>query len=128
MTAGKTALILVFAALAGCSATSPSSNNLHPDVTIRLGAQSLGSSAFSPNPLTISLATKQTVRWGNADYTGGSYGGSGVAHTVTADSGAFASGQIQPRSAYSFTFTSAGTYTYHCSNHTSMVGSIVVTP
>ncbi|MEO8138132.1 MAG: plastocyanin/azurin family copper-binding protein [Gemmatimonadota bacterium] len=128
MTTGKTALILVFTALAGCSATSPSSNNLHPDVTIRLGAQTLGSSAFSPNPLTISLATKQSVRWGNSDYTGGSYGGSGVAHTVTADSGLFSSGQIQPRSAFSFTFTTPGTYTYHCSNHTSMVGSIVVTP
>ena len=128
MTAGKTALVLVFAALAGCSATSPSSNKLQPDVTIRLGAQTLGASAFSPNPLTISLATKQSVRWGNADYTGGSYGGSGVAHTVTADSGLFASGQIQPRSAFNFTFTNPGTYTYHCSNHPSMVGSIVVTP
>ena len=129
MTRGNTMLVLLLTALAGCSATSPSVSGLHPDVTIRLGAQTLGSTAFSPNPLTISLATKQSVRWGNADYTGGSYGGSGVAHTVTSDSsGLFSSGQLQPRSVFSFTFTTPGTYTYHCSNHPTMVGSIIVTP
>jgi plastocyanin len=128
MTAGTSVLVLMIAALAGCSSMSPSSTGLSPDVRINLGAQTKGSGAFSPNPLTISLATKQAVRWGNLDYTGGTYGGTGVPHTVTADSGLFNSGQIQPRSAFTFTFTTPGTYSYHCSNHPTMVGSIVVNP
>lgn len=127
MTNRKAALVVMLAVLAGCSSATSPSNALHPDVTIRLNAQGLGSGAFSPNPITISLATKQTVRWGNADYTGGSYGGSGVDHTITSDSGLFGSGQIAPRSSFSFTFTAPGTYNYHCSNHPTMVGTVIVT-
>ncbi len=125
---GKTAFALMLVLLAGCSSATSPTNALHPDVTIKLNAQTLGSGAFAPNPLTISLAAKQTVRWGNSDYTGGSYGGSGVDHTVTSDSGLFGSGQIAPRSSFSFTFTTPGTYGYHCSNHPTMVGTVIVTP
>jgi plastocyanin len=128
MTVGKAVLALLFVAVAGCTATSPSKSGVSPDVRINLNAQTKGSGAFSPNPFTISLSLKQTVRWGNSDYSGGAYGGTGVAHTVTADGGLFDSGQIQPRSAFTFTFTAPGTYTYHCSNHTSMVGTIIVNP
>lgn len=128
MTIRKAALALTLALIAGCSSATSPSNALHPDVTIKLNAQTLGSAAFAPNPITISLATKQTVRWGNADYTGGTYGGSGVDHTVTADSGLFSSGQIPPRSSFSFTFSTPGTYGYHCSNHPTMVGTVIVTP
>ena len=120
--------VLLLATLCACGSTDPSSGP-KPDVVITVGAATKGATAFSPDTLTISLASHPTVRWGNADYTGGTYsGGTTVAHTVTADSGAFDSGQIQARSGFNFTFTAAGTYGYHCSNHPTMVGAIVVTP
>lgn len=128
MTNRKTACALVLVVLAGCSSATSPSSALRPDVKIKLNAQTLGAAAFAPNPITISLATKQTVRWGNSDYTGGSYGGTGVDHTITSDSGVFGSGQIPPRSSFSFTFTAPGTYGYHCSNHPTMVGTVIVTP
>ena len=50
------------------------------------------------------------------------------AHTVTADDGkTFDSGSIDPNATFSFTFKSAGTFTYHCGFHTYMKGTVVVT-
>jgi plastocyanin len=57
------------------------------------------------------------VTWTNKD---------SVTHTVTADKGAFNSGPLSPGNNFSFTFTRAGTYSYHCSIHTSMMATIVV--
>jgi plastocyanin len=64
-----------------------------------------------------------------------------VAHTATADGGAWDSGQLSSPTgggaygggsagaSYSTTFTSAGTYAYHCANHpTLMTGVVIVTP
>jgi len=117
----RTGLIaLTWLAVLGCS-SSPTSNNPPPssDVTIISGATSAGSGAFSPNPFTISLASQTAVQWGNAD---------GTTHTVTADGGTFSSGNISSGSTFSHTFTTAGTFTYHCSIHPTMVGRIVVNP
>jgi plastocyanin len=58
-----------------------------------------------------------TVAWTNHDV---------LIHDVIANNGAFTSGDIAPGSAYVFTFTQAGTYTYHCSYHASMSGVVVV--
>lgn len=72
--------------------------------------------AFS-TPLTVTVGTM--VTWTNLDsYT----------HTVTADRGAFNSGPIMPGHTFSYTFTTAGTFTYHCSFHPYMTGSVIVTP
>lgn len=71
--------------------------------------------AFSPQSLTVAVGTK--VTWTNND---------GVAHTVTADQKAFDSGPISSGSTYSFTFTKAGTYTYHCAIHPNMKATVVV--
>ena len=70
--------------------------------------------SFSPNSLTVKVGTK--VAWTNHD---------SVTHTVTADQGAFNS-PGPPGSSFSFTFTKAGTYAYHCSIHPSMTATIVV--
>ncbi|MGO9197209.1 MAG: plastocyanin/azurin family copper-binding protein [Acidimicrobiales bacterium] len=51
----------------------------------------------------------------------------GVTHTWTAIDGTFDSGPIKPGASYSFTFTKAGTYRYHCTIHTFMKGTIIVT-
>jgi plastocyanin len=70
--------------------------------------------SFNPNSLTVKVGTK--VTWTNHD---------SVTHTVTADQGAFNS-PVAPGSSFSFTFTKAGTYAYHCSIHPSMTATIIV--
>jgi plastocyanin len=76
---------------------------------------SIANFAFSPTALTVKTGTK--VIWTNNDT---------VTHTVTANKGAFNSGPLAPGSTFSFTFTKAGTYSYHCNIHPSMMATIVV--
>ena len=72
--------------------------------------------AFSPSALNIKKGTK--VTWTNNDT---------VAHTVTSDSGNLLnSSTISPGASFSFTFTSAGSVSYHCALHPMMKGSVVV--
>lgn len=71
---------------------------------------------FTPSQINISKG--DTVTWTNSD---------SVAHTVTADNGNGPnSSPIAPGDKYSYTFTQAGSYQYHCSIHPSMRGTIVV--
>jgi len=70
--------------------------------------------SFNPNSLTVKVGTK--VTWTNHD---------SVTHTVTANQGAFNS-PVLPGSSFSFTFTKAGTYAYHCMIHPYMMATIVV--
>jgi plastocyanin len=71
--------------------------------------------SFQPDDLKVKVGAK--VTWTNDDT---------VAHTVTADTNSFASGNLQQGGSFSFTFTRPGTYAYHCSIHPSMHGSVVV--
>ncbi len=71
--------------------------------------------AFTPKSLTVKSGTM--VKWTNADT---------VSHTVTADNGSYNSGTIQPGQSYSLTFTIPGTYTYYCTLHSGMTGTIIV--
>ncbi len=72
--------------------------------------------AFKPATLTVTVGT--TVTWTN---TGS------AAHTVTADDGSFGSGTLQGGATFRQTFSKAGTYAYHCSIHSSMTATVVVT-
>ncbi|MDQ6778909.1 MAG: plastocyanin/azurin family copper-binding protein [Actinomycetota bacterium] len=48
-------------------------------------------------------------------------------HTATANNGTtFDTGPIQPGQTKTFTFTTAGTYGYHCSLHPFMTGTVIV--
>jgi plastocyanin len=49
-----------------------------------------------------------------------------VNHTVTSVSNLFDSGPIPPNGTYTRTFTAAGTYSYYCSIHPDMMGTIKV--
>jgi plastocyanin len=73
--------------------------------------------AFNPSTLTVKVGT--TVTWTNAD---------SAPHTVTANDGSFASGDLNQGDSFSFTFTTAGTYAYHCGVHPGMKATITVTP
>ena len=71
--------------------------------------------AFSED-LTVPVGTTVVVR--NDDSAG---------HTWTADDGAFDSGFIDAGGTFEFTFTEAGTFTFHCEVHPAMTGTITVT-
>ena len=74
--------------------------------------------AFSQS--SINVKKGDTVVWANND---------SAPHTVTADSGASgpASQTLNGGNTYSFTFTSAGTFKYHCAFHPGMTGTVLVT-
>jgi plastocyanin len=81
---------------------------------------SSGSFAFSPATLTIKAGTP--VIWKNTTM---------VSHTVTSDDGkSFDSGTSNPiapqTGTFSFTFTHAGTFAYHCAIHPFMKATIIV--
>ena len=70
--------------------------------------------AFSPDTITVTTGTE--ITWINEDST---------VHTVTGAD--FESGEIKPGQSFNHTFSSPGTYDYHCSIHSSMTGQVVVT-
>lgn len=75
-------------------------------------------SSFSPTSLTVKVGTQ--VTWRNND---------GIRHTVTSDSGGeLDSPLLSTGNSYSHTFSTAGTFPYHCTPHPFMTGTVVVEP
>jgi plastocyanin len=76
---------------------------------------------FAFSPQEISVKKGSTVTWTNADTT---------QHDVTPDneSDAFQGSELLGhRQTYEWTFSTPGTYTYHCGPHPNMTATIVVT-
>ena len=94
-------------------------------------AQTVGPSVS----ISILDAPRPQAKWGYAPGTRNVSIGSwvtwtnngGDAHTVTADDGSFDSGDLEPSDGFSWYFDTAGTYTYTCSDHPWMTGTIIVT-
>lgn len=78
---------------------------------------SIQSFSFVKDNMTIAIGT--TVRWTNNDT---------VTHTVTSDNNMFASPDLSPGQSFEYTFNTEGTFTYHCSIHPMMTGTIIVKP
>ena len=77
---------------------------------------SIQSTGFQPATVTVVLGTK--ILWTNMDVAD---------HTVTSDDGtSFNSGTISPNGTYTFTTVALGSYTYHCSLHPALVGTLQV--
>jgi plastocyanin len=80
-----------------------------------MGASALTTNAYAPSPVRLALGS--SVTWVNNDNT---------THTSTADGGAWNSGAIAPGRTFTRTFTSTGSFPYHCTIHPGMVGTIEV--
>ena len=78
-------------------------------------AVNIQNSAFAPTTTTIKIG--DTVTWTNRD---------AFSHTSTSDTGAWNTGVITAGASGSFTFTSAGTFAYHCSIHSFMKATVIV--
>ena len=108
------------------ASTSPSmdmstmaSSPVVTDAPIATNAVTILNQAFGPKAVSVKVGT--TVTWTNGESDGDS-------HTVTFDAGGTKSGVLAPGATYTHTFTTAGTFAYHCSIHPDMHGVVVVTP
>jgi plastocyanin len=72
---------------------------------------------FDPRPLTVPAGT--TVTWTNED---------DIPHTVTTEDRRIKSPVLDTGDKFSFTFDKPGSYTYFCSLHPHMTGTVVVLP
>ena len=101
---------------AACGSSSPSAPTAGADVTISMVGDR-GNQSFAPNPTTMRVG--QTVAWKNNDST---------VHNALEDAGErFASGNVNPgASSEPKTMSAAGTFTYHCTIHPGMIGTLVV--
>ena len=81
----------------------------------RAASVTVANMAFSPGTVTTTLGG--SVTWTFQD---------SVAHTTTSDQGFWDSGTKAGGATYARTFTSAGTFAYHCSIHTMMRGKVRV--
>jgi plastocyanin len=117
------AVTLAIAACAGSVTPAPSTQAPDgPPAGESAGPSAAGGStvaianfAFAPASVTVAVGT--TVTWTNSD---------SASHTVTADDGSFKSAKLANGATFSQTFTTAGTFTYHCSIHPSMTATITV--
>jgi len=71
---------------------------------------------FAYGPTTLTVPVGATVTWVNEDEE---------PHTVTA-TGVFASPGLDYDETFSYQFTTAGRYTYHCALHPRITGTVVV--
>src|SRR6478672_6532665 len=119
ITFGSLMAVLALSAGCGSSSTSPSGSTSAQgpgiDFTININGDR-GSSSYSPSPLTMRVG--QVVNWHNLD---------SIEHTAPL-SGVFDTGKIAAFSAHdnAVKMNTAGTFTYPCTIHPTMVGTIVV--
>jgi plastocyanin len=115
----STATATATAAPTATATSVPTATPNSSPATVRIAGDYYGQLSFSPATITIAVGT--TLVWTNSTT---------VAHTSTSDAGSavsWDSGMINPGATFSFTFTRAGTFTYHCNVHPYMHGTVVVT-
>ncbi|MEA2430991.1 MAG: hypothetical protein QOF65_1687 [Thermoleophilaceae bacterium] len=73
--------------------------------------------SFKFKPVVIAVQKGGRIRWTNSD---------AAAHTATADDRSFDTQTIDQGKAKSVSFTTAGTFAYHCDFHPFMKAMVVV--
>ena len=119
------AIGLAVAACSGSSASPSTAPSVAPSVAPSAsagggtGGTAVTIRGFAFAPAELSVPVGQTVTWTNED---------DASHTVTLDTGGAASDTLGKGATYSQTFTTAGTFAYHCAIHPRMTATITVTP
>lgn len=103
---GMIVLLVGVIAFSGCTQNQ---QNIPPNTVM------IQNFAFNPNSITVKVGTN--VTWVNQD---------SASHTIVGDNGTFQSNNLANGANYTYNFTKAGEYSYHCSIHPSMVGKIIV--
>ncbi len=110
--------VLVVAGLAGCGGGGGADTATEAASGAAGGAgEAVEIVDFSYKPADLTVSKGTTVEFTNEDST---------AHTATAKGGAFDSGTIQPGKSSKVTLGQAGTFTYSCSFHPFMKGTVTV--
>jgi len=106
---GRVAAIGFVALMMACTSDrSPTTPTQTKSVTI---------ANFAFSPASIVVAVGSTVTWTNTD---------GTAHTTTSDASGWDSGALAQNASFSHTFTTKGTFAYHCTFHSNMHGTVTV--
>ncbi|HEV1998575.1 MAG TPA: plastocyanin/azurin family copper-binding protein [Candidatus Dormibacteraeota bacterium] len=119
---GMGVMALAFAACGGSTDTggggggATPADNTPAAVTIQVEADPTNVGKYSPTPATAKVG--DTVKWAFAD--------DASQHTVAADDSSFDSGTKGKGESFTYKFTKAGTFPYHCSLHANMKGTITV--
>jgi plastocyanin len=112
-------LLVLFCMAAGCSSyQAPATAAPAQPASTGGNTVTIKNFAFDPPALTVKSGT--VVTWVNQD---------SATHIVVSDTGApeaFSSDPLQNGGTYARTFTTPGTYSYHCSIHPSMKGTVIV--
>jgi plastocyanin len=78
---------------------------------------------FTPDQVTVARGATVTWQWNSC--TGDGYGGQiCTSHSVTFDDGG-PSASLRSDGSFSRTFSTAGTFNYHCTAHQTMTGRVV---
>ncbi len=130
------AIAMVVVAACGGAASTDSTNTgtapTTPTTPANPNTVSLVDSSFSPASLTIKSGQTVTWQWSAcSDTTGsGGYGygsGSCISHQISFDDGSGVVSPLQDAGSFNRTFTTTGTFKYHCLVHGSyMSGQITV--
>ncbi len=114
---GKIFLVLAFSLVAVLNGCKKDDNNDDNGPSSPSGNEIwMQSNAFNPSSKTVSVGT--TITWKNKDSS---------SHTVTSNSGSeLNSGTVSGGGTYTHTFSTAGTFSYHCTFHSGMNGTVIV--
>jgi plastocyanin len=108
--AALAALLAVVLVASACSSSKKSSASSSSPNTVNVKNFS-----FQPGSLTVPVGTKVTWKFDDS-----------AQHALKANDSSFTSNPLSSGQTYSFTFSKAGTYSYICSIHTYMKGTVVV--
>ena len=110
------AIVLVMVAL-GFSGLGAEKGNFAASAQAKSQTLEVKIDNFSFGPAELTVPVGATVTWTNRD---------DIPHTVVHPDKLFKSKVLDTDETFSFTFTSAGSYSYFCSIHPKMTGKVVV--
>jgi len=111
--------LLVSQPASGPSTAIPNTTNNTSPPTGTPKTYNINIMGYTFSPSNLAIKSGDTVIWTNLDP---------MAHTITSDSGTeLNSSSLSNGQSYSHTFSTVGTFAYHCSVHANMKGTITIT-